>query len=53
MQKNSMKFWQINALRIAILVIGIALCAAGIYREELTEIMRKATVICLECIGIG
>jgi len=42
-----------NVIRIAVLAIGIAMCAAGIYRNELTEIMRKAATVCLECIGIA
>ena len=32
---------------------GAALMAAGIINGELTEIMHKAIIICLECIGIG
>ena len=41
------------AAKITLLVIGLALCIIGIYRGELTEIMNKAVMVCLECIGIG
>ena len=40
-------------LRIAVLALGITLCLLGILRGELVELMRKAVVVCLECIGIG
>jgi hypothetical protein len=36
-----------------ILLLGIALAVTGILRGELREILKKAVVICLECIGIG
>jgi len=42
-----------NIVRAAIIVAGIALMTVGILHGELTAIMRKAIVICLECIGIG
>jgi len=36
-----------------ILLTGIILMISGILRGELQDIMRKAIIICLECIGIG
>jgi len=42
-----------NIVRAAVTLVGIALMTAGILHGELTAIMRKAIVICLECIGIG
>ena len=39
-------------VRTAILTLGLILIAAGIANGELTEIMQKAIVVCLECIGI-
>ena len=42
-----------NLIRIAILAIGITLMCIGIWQEEMTAIMRKAVIICFECIGIG
>ena len=38
---------------IFITVIGIILMFIGIRHGELTTIMRKAIIICMECIGIG
>ena len=35
------------------LVIGIAFLAAGIALDQHTDILQKARMICLECIGIG
>jgi hypothetical protein len=38
---------------IVILAAGIALLAAGVFRGELDVILRKAAVVCMECIGLG
>ncbi|MCL2442894.1 MAG: hypothetical protein FWD13_05440 [Treponema sp.] len=35
------------------LFVGAAMVIAGIRNEELSEIMQKAVMICLECIGFG
>ena len=37
----------------ALLVLGGAFLALGIWREEYAIVMSKAIHICLECIGIG
>ena len=39
--------------RISVLAAGVALAVAGILRGEPGEILKKAVVVCLECIGIG
>ncbi|MCR5374268.1 MAG: hypothetical protein K6E39_02725 [Lachnospiraceae bacterium] len=40
-------------IRAALLVVSAALIILGIYRGETAEILRKAVMICLQCIGIG
>lgn len=52
------KFWLIwmnkrKVIGIVILIAGIALIAAGVFRGELDVILRKAAVVCMECIGLG
>lgn len=37
----------------AIIVAGLIFIAVGAARGEALTILRKATVICLECMGIG
>jgi len=48
-----MEIFKKKIIPAAFLLSGIILMILGILRGELIEIMRKATVICLECIGIG
>lgn len=40
-------------LQILLVVLSVSMMVIGIFRGELTDIFRKATLICLECIGIG
>ena len=40
-------------VQIFLLAAGITMAILGILRGETLEILRKAIVICLECIGIG
>jgi len=40
-------------IQTAVFALGAAMLIAGIYFEEPAEIMRKAVLVCLECIGIG
>lgn len=35
------------------LIVGVLFLGIGIYEEQLTDMYRKAVMICLECIGIG
>ena len=36
-----------------LLAIGVILLALGLMRDEHFVVLRKAMMICLECIGIG
>ena len=40
-------------LRAIVFALGAVFLVLGIWRGEPAEVMRKAVVICLECIGIG
>jgi len=40
-------------LPAGVFMLGAGLMALGIWRDELSVILQKAVVVCLECIGIG
>ena len=40
-------------IRLMLLVAGISLAAMGLFWGEAWQIMKKAVIVCLECIGIG
>jgi hypothetical protein len=42
-----------KTLPIGLVCLGAVLITAGILSGELPVILRKAIMICLECIGIG
>ena len=42
-----------TSLRICILVISVLFIGIGIVKQEHLEVMQKAVMVCLECIGIG
>lgn len=47
MKKKSLK---IDALLILIAIVFIII---GLYHNEAIDVMKKASMICFECIGIG
>lgn len=36
-----------------LLFAGVTLACAGIWRGEVSRVLMKAILICLECIGLG
>jgi hypothetical protein len=40
-------------IQIVILLVGVIMMTFGLLRGEALEILRKAIVVCMECIGIG
>ena len=39
--------------RILVLALGALLLVGGIFRGDMLELWRRATQLCLGCIGIG
>ena len=44
------KLW---AVRGAVIMLAVGFIVFGAIREERLEVFKKATSICLQCIGIG
>jgi len=42
-----------HAVRVIFLATGAILIAVGLFLGEAREIISKAAVVCMECIGIG
>ena len=40
-------------ISIVVLVLSISLIISGIFAGEAESVIKKATRICMECIGIG
>jgi len=40
-------------MQAAVLLAGIFMMVAGLLRGEALEILNKAIIVCMECIGIG
>jgi len=47
------QYKRLRIVRLAVILAALACIGLGIWRGEVTEIFRKATRICLECIGVG
>ena len=42
-----------RALSAALIVLGVIFIIIGLVRNEQLTVLKKAAVICLECIGLG
>ena len=42
-----------NILAVALLCIGVVALLLGLLRGEAADVLRKATMVCMECIGLG
>ena len=40
-------------MQAALLVAGVSIMVLGLLRGEALEVLNKAIIICMECIGIG
>lgn len=50
---NAMKEKWMRLLRVLVLLLAILSMGFGIARKEPRTVLKKATNICLECIGVG
>ncbi len=41
------------AVTVLLLALAAASCVFGVQRGELKTVHRKASTVCLECVGIG
>jgi hypothetical protein len=44
---------KIHLMQVILLTIGAALVLLGVHSDEASEVLKKAVIVCLECIGIG
>ncbi len=42
-----------NLLAFLLITLGVIAMVLGILRGEAADVFRKATMICMECIGLG
>jgi len=47
------RFLSCRIVQLCLLSIGIILLAAGIIQGDALLVLKKAVLVCLECIGIG
>jgi len=41
------------AIQFVLISAGVTMMVVGMFRGEAMELLRKAVVVCMECIGIG
>lgn len=42
-----------NLIAVGLILLGLLALTLGILRGEAADVLRKATMVCLECIGLG
>lgn len=40
-------------MKYVLLILALVMIGLGVWREEFLIVLRKATQVCFECIGIG
>ena len=46
-------FLRRNKAALLLVLLGSAFVAIGVWRGEMEIVLRKAVIICMECIGLG
>ena len=41
-----------KSLSLVLLILSLSLVAAGIWREDVREVVSNATILCYSCIGL-
>jgi len=53
MPTRSERFLPYRIVQLCLLIIGISFLVAGIIQGDALLVLKKAILVCLECIGIG
>ncbi len=42
-----------NVIAVSLMLVGLTALVLGVLRGEAADVLRKATMVCMECIGLG
>ena len=42
-----------NIIAVVVMLTGLTALTLGVLRGEAADVLRKATMVCMECIGLG